>query len=87
MRNEMIIEMIDEMLDCEGDVIIGNLTFSRSQIVKRLDPTAYRMMALDIVNSQIEDLQYDLDRLDPELDADEILDIKERIAELEDFSV
>jgi len=74
-------------LDCEGDVIIGNLTFSRSQIVKRLDPTAYRMMALDIVNSQIEDLQYDLDRLDPELDADEILDIKERIAELEDFSV
>ena len=87
MRNDMIIEMVDEMLDCEGDVTIGNLTFSRSQIVKRLDPTAYREMALEIVNSQIEDLQYDLDRLDPELDADEILDIKERIADLEDFSV
>ena len=87
MRNEMIIEMIDEMLDCEGDVVIGNLTFSRSQIVKRLDPTAYRVIALEIVDFQIEDLQYDLDRLDPELDADEIEDIKERITDLEDFSV
>ena len=87
MRNDMIIEMVDEMLDCEGDVIIGNLTFSRSQIVRELDPIAYRMMANEIVDSQIEDLQYDLDRLDPELDADEIEDIKERITDLEDFSV
>ena len=84
MRNEAIIEMIDEMLDCEGDVVIGNLTFSRSQIVKRLDPIAYREMCLDIVNSQIEDLQYDLERSD---DEDEIEAIKESIAELEDFSV
>jgi len=84
MRNEAIIEMIDEMLDCEGDVVIGNLTFSRSQIVKRLDPVAYREIALDIVNSQIEDLEYDLERSD---DPDEIEFIKENIAELEDFSV
>ena len=84
MRNEAIIEMIDEMLDCEGDVVIGNLTFSRSQIVKRLDPIAYREIALDIVNSQIEDLQYDLERSD---DEDEIEAIKESIAELEDFYV
>jgi hypothetical protein len=84
MRNEAIIEMIDEMLDCEGDVVIGNLTFSRSQIVKRLDPVAYREICLDIVNSQIEDLQYDLERSD---DDDEIEAIKESIAELEDFSV
>ena len=84
MRNEAIIEMIDEMLDCEGDVVIGNLTFSRSQIVKRLDPVAYREMALDIVNSQIEDLQYDLERSD---DEDEIEALKESIAELEDFYV
>jgi hypothetical protein len=79
----MIIEMVDEMLDMEGDVIIGNLTFSRSHIVKRLDPIAYRQMALDIVNSQIEDLQYDLERSD---DEDEIAAINEQIAELEDFS-
>jgi hypothetical protein len=84
MRNEAIIEMIDEMLDCEGDVVIGNLTFSRSQIVKRLDPIAYREICLDIVNSQIEDLEYDLERSD---DEDEIEAIKESIAELEDFYV
>jgi hypothetical protein len=84
MRNEAIIEMIDEMLDCEGDVIIGNLTFSRSAIVRKLDPIAYREIALDIVNSQIEDLQYDLERTD---DPDEIEFIKENIAELEDFSI
>jgi hypothetical protein len=84
MRNEAIIEMIDEMLDCDGDVIIGNLTFSRSEIVKRLDPIAYRMMVNEIIDSQIEDLQYDLERTD---DPDEIEFIKESIAELEDFSI
>ena len=84
MRNEAIIEMIDEMLDCEGDVVIGNLTFSRSEIVKRLDPIAYREICLDIVNSQIEDLQYDLERSD---DEDEIQAIQEHIDELENFYV
>jgi hypothetical protein len=52
--------------------------------VRKLDPIAYREIALDIVNSQIEDLQYDLERTD---DPDEIEFIKESIAELEDFSI
>jgi hypothetical protein len=83
MRNSDIMEMVDELLDMDGDVVIGNLTFSRSDIVKRLDPIAYREICNDVVSSQIDDLQYDLDRLDPELDADEIADIKERIEDLE----
>lgn len=83
MRNSDIMEMVDELLDSEGDVVIGSLTFSRSDIVKRLDPIAYREICNDVVSSQIDDLQYDLDRLDPELDADEIADIKERIEDLE----
>ncbi len=83
MRNSDIMEMVDELLDSEGDVVIGSLTFSRSYIVKRLDPIAYREICNDVVSSQIDDLQYDLDRLDPELDADEIADIKERIEDLE----
>lgn len=87
MRNSDILDMVDEMLDSEGEVQIGNLLFSRSEIVKRLDPTAYRIMVGEIVDSMVEDLQYDLDRLDPEVDADEIDDIKERIAELEDATV
>ena len=84
MRNEMIIERVDELLDIEGDVIIGNLTFSRSEIVRRLDPIAYREMALDIVNAHIEDLQYDLERTD---DEDERAEIQEMIDDFENFSV
>lgn len=83
MQYSDITEMVDELLDMEGDVVIGNLTFSRSYIVKRLDPIAYREICNDVVSSQIEDLEYDLDRLDPEVDADEIADIKERIEDLE----
>ena len=66
--------------------MIGNLSFSRSQIVKRLDPIAYDMMVNDIIDSRIEELEYDIDRLDPELDADEIADIHVQIAELQEFS-
>ena len=84
MRNEAIIEMVDEILDMDVPVMIGTLTFYRSDIVLRLDPVAYREMAMDIVNSQIEDLQYDLERSD---DEDEIEALKESIAELEDFTV
>ena len=83
-RNEMIIEMVDEMLDMDGPVIIGNLTFYRSDIVKRLDPIAYREMALDIVDAHIGDLQYDLERTDDEEEREALL---AQIAELEDFSV
>ena len=83
MRNSDIMEMVDDLLDSEGDVVIGSLTFSRSRIVKELDPIVYREICNDVVSSQIDDLQYDLDRLDPEVDADEIADIKERIEDLE----
>jgi hypothetical protein len=82
-----ILEMVDEMIDCDGEVRIGNLLFSRSEIVKRLDPTAYRIMVNEIIDSQIEDLEYEIDHLDPELDADEIADLHERIAELQDVSI
>ena len=85
MSYDFISEMVDEVLDSEGDVVIGNLSFSRSRIVKELDPIAYREMVLDFANAEIENLQYDLDRLDEESDADEIADIRERIEALEDI--
>lgn len=83
MSYDFVTEMVDELLDSEGEVRIGNLLFSRSEIVKRLDPTAYRIMVTELADAEIENLQYDLDRLDEELDADEIADIKERIEALE----
>ena len=83
---DMILEMVDELLDMEGDVVIGNLTFSRSAIVRKLDPIAYSMMVDDIVESSLADLRYDIEMLDAEDDADEIADIQEKIDMLEAFS-
>lgn len=84
MRSDDILEMVDEMLDGEGDVIIGNLSFSRSEIVKRLDPTAYRIIVNEMIDTHIEELRDDLDRLDPELDADEVEQMQGIISDLED---
>lgn len=84
MRN-FVEDMVDELLDSEGDVNIGNLSYSRSYILKNVDPIAYREVCLQMVNSEIENLQYDLDRLDPETDAEEVEDFKERIAALEEY--
>ena len=83
MRNEMINEMVDEMLDEQGPVKIGNLTFYPSDIVKQMDPIAYRQIVLDVIDSHISDLQYDLERED---DEEERQAIQDQIDELEDFS-
>jgi len=81
-QRDDILEMVDEMLDMDGPVMIGSLEFSKSEILKRLDPIAYREACLDYINSHIEDLQYDLERSD---DEEEIVWLKEQIEELEDF--
>jgi len=81
-KRDDILEMVDDMLDMDGPVMIGSLEFSKSQILKRLDPVAYREVCIDYVNSHIEDLQYDLERSD---DEDEIVWLKEQIEDLEDF--
>ena len=80
---EMIEEMVDDLLDMDGDVVIGNLTFSRSAIVREMDPIAYSMMCSEYADSHIEDLQYEMECLDPEVDAEEIQDIQDRIDALE----
>lgn len=41
-------EQYDEMLDEEGDIKVAGCTFSPSQILKELDPTAYRCGLNDI---------------------------------------
>jgi hypothetical protein len=83
MNKQAIYEMVDEMLDSEGPIMIGSLEFYRSDILKRLDPVAYREVALELVNSHIDDLLDDLSRY--EHDEDEREFIQERLAELEDF--
>jgi hypothetical protein len=81
-KRDDILEMVDEMLDMDGPVFIGSLEFSKSQILKRLDPIAYREVCIDLIDSHISDLQYDLERSD---DEEEIVWLKEQIEDLEDF--
>jgi hypothetical protein len=80
---EMVEEMVDDLLDSDGPVIVAGLQFYASAILKEMDPTAYRLMCSDIADNLISDLQYELDNLDPEVDADEIADIQDRIDTLE----
>ena len=37
------------------------------------------------IDSHISDLQYDIDRLDPQVDAEEIADLRAEIEELENY--
>ena len=86
MRN-MLEDMTDELLDMEGDVIISGVTFSRSAILKEMDPIAYREVMLGLADAHISDLNDDLEFLiDSDIDGehyDEIDDLKSRIRELE----
>jgi hypothetical protein len=82
---EMIEEMVDEIFDIEGPVRIGGLTFNRSDIVREMDPVAYREAMNDMADSMITDLQDELESLDPEVDAEEIGDIQDRINALENI--
>ena len=65
MDTNLITEIVDDMIDSEGVVQIGNLSFNRSQILRELDPIAYREAVNDYIDSMIEDL-------DPEDDLIEI---------------
>jgi hypothetical protein len=84
---DMIEEMVDELLDEEGDVIIAGLCFARSAIVRELDPIAYRIMCSDMADAHIDDLKEELEFLkDSDIDGehyDEIDDLESRIRELE----
>jgi hypothetical protein len=82
MRDELE-DMVNEMLDMNGDVKIAGVTFSRSYILRKLDPTAYRTLCVDMADAHLEDLRDDLSRLDPVTDFDEVEELKARIAELE----
>ena len=69
---EMCMEMLDEMLDEQGEVKIAGIWFSPSYILKQLDPIAYKQALDEVIESRIEDLRYEVESLDPELDAEEI---------------
>jgi hypothetical protein len=82
---DMIEEMVDELLDMDGTIEIAGSVFSRSAILRELDPTAYRMLCCDTADALIEDLKSELDYLGEDGDIDEVQDLKDRINELENI--
>tara|TARA_R110000824_G_scaffold35603_2_gene111393 strand:- start:16066 stop:16335 length:270 start_codon:yes stop_codon:yes gene_type:complete len=50
-------DMFDEMLDEEGEIHIGSLTYSKSWALKQLDPTAYRIGVNELEDSLMEDFE------------------------------
>lgn len=73
-------EQYDEMLDeCSDEVVIGNLTFSPSNVLKECDPIAYREGYQDYINS------FDESDFDEYTDlADQLADVEAEIEELEE---
>lgn len=44
------VDEFDDMLDSQGDVVIGGLRYSPSHVLKNIDETAYRCGLLDYVD-------------------------------------
>ena len=61
-------KMYDECFDEGGLIKIGNLTFEPSQIVKQLDPVAYRVGFNDFCDSLLDSDIYVEDYTDDQLD-------------------
>ena len=51
MRDD-ILDMVDEMIDMDGEVKISGSTFSRSAILREMDPVAYRNMVTDMADEE-----------------------------------
>lgn len=81
--NSMLSEVVDEILDSDGDVIINGIAFSRSYILKELDPIAYRELALNVADEHINHLQDELVSLDIVEDRDLVESLVAQIQELE----
>lgn len=56
----------DEWLDELGDITIGTLTYSASQVLKAVDPIAYDLGLSDYESFELSDAQYALENGDRE---------------------
>ena len=80
---DLVQDMVDELLDSDGPVIVAGMPFDASAILKEMDPIAYGMLLSDVADNLIADLQYELDCLGDDADPDEVEDLKYRIEQLE----
>jgi len=59
--SEDVIEAYDDLLDCEADVIIGNLSYAPSRVLKLVDPIAYQCGLNDWLDALAQDGEYCLE--------------------------
>lgn len=62
---EQLLESFDDAIDQEGEVKIGYLTFSRSQILKELDPIAYDLSVGEYADMLAQDGEFVKDYTEP----------------------
>lgn len=55
---DQALEMYDDLLDDDGPVHIGTLSYPASEVLRRVDPTAYRTGFNDYVDFLTEDDVY-----------------------------
>ncbi len=72
MRMSELIRAFEEMIDEEGEVKIANVSFYRSQILKELDPIAYKCSLYDYADA----MGIDVDELENDIDIEEYLKLK-----------
>ena len=66
---DQAVEMYDEMLDdCEGPVELCGMTYSASQVLREVDPVAYRCGFNDYVDSLTDDDVFVEGLTEPEYD-------------------
>lgn len=57
----------DDALNCEGDIQVAGLTFSPSQIIKEMDPTAYRCGMNDYNDEEQNTLTEEIEQLEADI--------------------
>jgi hypothetical protein len=65
------VERYEDVLDCDGPVYIGSLSYAASHVLRRVDPTAYECGFLDFVDSLTYDDIYVEGHTDTEMDSEE----------------
>jgi hypothetical protein len=75
-----------EALDEQGDVIIGGSHYSPSQVLREVDPTAYRCGLNDYVDSCEKDNDPKYQELTEELETltDELADLESELGDIDD---
>ena len=64
------VERYEDILDCDGPVSIGTLSYARSYVLREVDPVAYRCGFNDFVDSLSEDGIYVEGITDSEIEDD-----------------